>query len=451
MQNFTTIKRPNIRVLKEKLEHAKDKQFYVAKDNNYPIYLIIGDSLCCKIKTEEVFKGWCNEPVVEGTTFGWVIHGGDPVNECLFTTEVSDYERLYSLDILGIEDRKENDQSEVLSEFTENITRKADGRYEVNIPWVEGSELSETNLEQSKRKLSSVERKLIQDEELSRGYQEIVREQLESGIIEHIPDEPTGNRVFYLPHKPVVRNDASTAKIRIVFDASAKPQRLASSVNECMHTGPPLQPHLWDIMIRTRMCTNILLADIQKAFDQIGIKEEDRDAFRFLFNINGKQEHFRFTRVPFGAEASPFILGATLQHHYDQQLPEYEETVQTLRENTYVYNLMMTNEDVESLEKFKIEATTTLADANFPLHKWESNVEELDGREMPNPSKILGHVWDKQEDTLEIAVPEFRTSKPVTKKTVLSHLGEYLRPFRTLVANLSNWKAHVSGGLRRER
>ncbi len=65
----------------------------------------------------------------------------------------------------------------------------------------------------------------------------------------------------------------------MVFDASAKPQPLANSFNECMHTGPLLQPHLWDIMIRTRMRTNILFADIQKAFHQIGIKEEDRDAF----------------------------------------------------------------------------------------------------------------------------------------------------------------------------
>ena len=81
-----------------------------------------------------MFKGRSNEPVVKGTTFGWVIHGGDcSVDECLFTTEVSDYEKLYSLDVLGIEDRRENDQDEVLLEFTENIARKADGRYEVNI------------------------------------------------------------------------------------------------------------------------------------------------------------------------------------------------------------------------------------------------------------------------------------------------------------------------------
>ena len=81
-----------------------------------------------------MFKGKSNEPVVEGTTFGWVIHGGNyTVEECLYTTEVSDYKKLCSLDVLGIEGRRENDQDEVLLEFTENIARKADGRYEVDI------------------------------------------------------------------------------------------------------------------------------------------------------------------------------------------------------------------------------------------------------------------------------------------------------------------------------
>ena len=136
--------------------------------------------------------------------------------------------------------------------------------------------------------------------------------------MEKAPKQPTGNRVFYMPHKPVVREGATTTKVRMVFDASAKPHPLANSINDCMHTGPPLQPLLWDIMIRARLSTHLLLADLQKGFLQIGIKEEDRDAFRFLFNVNGKEERLRFARVPFGAEASPFMLGATLQHPFNQ-------------------------------------------------------------------------------------------------------------------------------------
>ena len=80
-------------------------------------------------------------------------------------------------------------------------------------------------------------------------YEKIVREQLEEGIVEVAPETPTGDRTFYMPHKPVVRESASTTKVRMVFDASAKPHPLIDSINECMYTGPSLQPLLWDISI----------------------------------------------------------------------------------------------------------------------------------------------------------------------------------------------------------
>ena len=135
-----------------------------------------------------------------------------------------------------------------------------------------------------------------------------------------------------------------------------------------------------------------MVGDIEKAFLQIGLSEEDRDAFCFLFNINGKEEQFRFARVPFGAEASPFMLGATLQHHYDQQPDTVKETVSTLRENTYVDNLMVTGSRIEELQNFKLEATEVLERGKFPVHKWESNVSHLESANMPNPGKLLGHV-----------------------------------------------------------
>ena len=242
------------------------------------------------------------DPIVEGTTFGWVIHGGVEYanNKCMYIKETCDYEKLYSLDVLGVEDRGENDQLQIYNDFKETITRNDDGRYEVNVPWVPGSVLSNTKEQPSRKRLIGVERKQSPNITLKKEYEKIVQDQLEEGIVEIAPEKPTGDRMFYMPHKPVVRENAATTKVRMVFDASAKPHPLANSVNECMYTGPPLQPLLWDIMIRARMSTHLLLADIQKAFLQIGIKEEDRDAFRFLFNINGKEQHLRFARVPFG-------------------------------------------------------------------------------------------------------------------------------------------------------
>ena len=145
-------------------------------------------------------------------------------------------------------------------------------------------------------------------------------------------------------------------------------------------------------MVRARMSSNILLADLEKAFLQVSINDSDRDAFRFLFERNGKEEHCRFTRVPFGVEASPFLLGATLQYHYDQQPPEFESTVTALRENTYVDNIMQAGGQMADLEKFKRESKVIFDSAKFPIHKWESNIRSLEDNNVKNPSVIFGHV-----------------------------------------------------------
>ena len=203
-------------------------------------------------------------------------------------------------------------------------------------------------------------RKLDKTPELKQEYDDIVNQQLSAGVVENAPEIPTGDRVYYMPHKPVVRQNATTTKVRMVFDASAKPNATSDSINDCMFTGPSLQPHLWDILVRTRLMQNLVLADIQKAFLQIEVREEDRDSFRFLYNVNGIENHLRFTRVPFGAEASPYILGATLQHLLENQPSEYEDTIDSLKENTYVDNLLHGGDDVASLAKFKEEASDIL-------------------------------------------------------------------------------------------
>ena len=140
------------------------------------------------------------------------------------------------------------------------------------------------------------------------------------------------------------------------------------------------------------MAPQLTLADIQKASLQIGLKEEDRDAFRFIYDVNGVENHFRFTRILFGVESSPFMLGATMQFHLDHQPEKVQDTKQALKDNTYVDNIMQIGSDVSELEKFKVEATEILESAKLPIHKWESNVESLESEDMPNPSKILGLV-----------------------------------------------------------
>ena len=95
MSSFTTVTRPNVKLLKSKYEHTKYKPFYTKVNEKYPIHMILGDHTYCTIRTEEVYKGKSDEPIVEGTTFGWVIHGGEYANnQAIYVKEVNDYERL---------------------------------------------------------------------------------------------------------------------------------------------------------------------------------------------------------------------------------------------------------------------------------------------------------------------------------------------------------------------
>ena len=86
---------------------------------------------------------------------------------------------------------------------------------------------------------------------------------------------------------------------------------------------------------------------------------------------------------------------------------------------------MKTGGDVEELKRFKQEATEILESEKFPVHKWESNVPELDSE--TNPSKLLGVAWNKKEDTLEIPAQREEV-KPVTKRSILSQLSSIYDP-----------------------
>ena len=53
-----------------------------------------------------------------------------------------------------------------------------------------------------------------------------------------------------------------------------------NSLNECLNRGPVILPDLCGL-IRFRIYPIVVLADIKKAFLQVGIQEPERDMTRF--------------------------------------------------------------------------------------------------------------------------------------------------------------------------
>ena len=101
-------------------------------------------------------------------------------------------------------------------------------------------------------------------------------------MIEEVPN-PQGrlhDRIHYLPHHGIVRQDKTTTKLRIVYDASAK--TIGPSLNECVYTGPSFGQSIFDILVRFRLHRVAFAGDIEKAFLMVSMSEEDRDSLHFL-------------------------------------------------------------------------------------------------------------------------------------------------------------------------
>ena len=94
-------------------------------------------------------------------------------------------------------------------------------------------------------------------------YDAVIREQLQEGVVERAPAEVTG-REFFLPHRAVVRKNAETSKLRVVYDASALAQERAPSLNECLHAGLPLQNKLWCVIVRNRFHPVVVAGELRR-------------------------------------------------------------------------------------------------------------------------------------------------------------------------------------------
>lgn len=167
--------------------------------------------------------------------------------------------------------------STTMQHFEETIQLCGD-RYEVSLPWKTGFQLCD-NKEVVTTRLKKPLSRLSSKNGLLQLNDTTIRDCLLAGHAEVVKDTPRNPvKVYYMPHKEVIREQTLTTKVRVVFEASSK-ARGCKSLNECLEKGDNLYRDLVKILLRFRTHPIAVMADIEKAFLQISIKEEDRDAF----------------------------------------------------------------------------------------------------------------------------------------------------------------------------
>ena len=262
VDNITSI--ANIHVEKVKKLYPHLHMIYFSDVSRFEdklnIQILIGSDFQWEFMEGEEIRGGPHEPVAVKTTLGWVLSGPlkgekfDSSPQCsvnLLPCEPSakgieeQVNKLWDLDSLGIRPK------DVHEALLDDIVFTGE-RYSVSLPWKEGHGPLPLNYNNCVARLKSQIRKLKQDPKILHEYDRIISEQLQTGIISKVSKMEDAERVSYLPHSAVVRENAETTKVRVVYDASCKDKNTGTSLNDCLHVGPSLTPLIFDILLRFR-------------------------------------------------------------------------------------------------------------------------------------------------------------------------------------------------------
>ena len=87
-------------------------------------------------------------------------------------------------------------------------------------------------------------------------------------------------------------------------------------------------------------------------------------------------EILRFTRLVFSLTQSPFILEGTLKKHFENYRDRFKELIKIIENDKCVDDLVTGSNNLEEVKEIK----QLFEKGGFNLHKWNSNVPELESQ-----------------------------------------------------------------------
>ena len=144
------------------------------------------------------------------------------------------------------------------------------------------------------------------------------------------------------------------------------------------------------------------------AFLNIEVDEADRDCLRFLWvnDINSPDPEivvYRFNRVVFGFNSSPFLLNAVIRCHLSQFRETDPAFTDKLSQSFYADDFLPGNPE-EAYDLY-CEAKERMMQAGFKLRKWKTN------------SKLLEEKIAENEGRTEITAQFGQEENSVSKDT----------------------------------
>lgn len=240
----------------------------------------------------------------------------------------------------------------------------------------------------------------------------------------------------YIPHHVVITPEKSTTKLRIVYEASAKSRK---HYKMSLYRGPVLLKNLCGILLRFRLHKIGIVSDIETAFLQVSLQQQEIDVTRFLLfkdidNLIDETniQEYRFCRVPFGVISSPFLLRATIEHYLDSYNSVLAEK---LKEDIYMDNIITGADTVKNAIFLYRNAKSIFSEAQMNLRQWITNNEDVnekipeDDKDKEKSIKILVYNWSTEDDKLSVRKAKLLNKDFVlSKRSVLTQLASVFDP-----------------------
>ncbi|XP_055622079.1 uncharacterized protein LOC129765691 [Toxorhynchites rutilus septentrionalis] len=338
-----------------------------------------------------------NVPLLVNSVFGWIVAGtsyaGPSTQASMPTASCSEVEismvsleeclerfwrteELTNTDTYSVEERR----CETLYQST--VSRNEEGRYIVRYPRKPDFEVmigeSRNN---AQRQFEHLEKRLERDPHLKEEYRKFIKEYISLGHMRLVEADDDDAPAYYLPHHPVVKEESTTTKVRVVFNGSAKTST-GFSLNEALCVGPVVQDDLLDIILRFRTFPIALVADIAKMYRQILVHPDDVRFQRILWRFSGKTpiQVYELLTVTYGLAPSSYLATRTLQQLAEDEGAAYPIGGPALKKNFYVDDFIGGAQSIEEAIRLRTELDELLPKGGFELRKWASNrLEVLQG------------------------------------------------------------------------
>jgi len=420
-------------------------------DSPAPVELLLGADMFAQVLRSGRNDLGSGLPTAFETIFGWILLG--PIDPLQYTSPPLSV--VTSLLVTSIESLVEKfweveEPEEVPTSFTEEVRckeifaqdayRDRSGRFVVPLPFrtPPSSDTFNGSRKLALTRFEYLECKLVRNDSLYAAYKQFMADYESLGHMSVAKSPGT----YFLPHHAVHKVEGDNVKLRVVFDASARPPS-NTSLNDTLFVGPKLQQDIVNILLRFRLHSVVFTADICKMYRHISLAPRYRQ-YQHIFwraSPHDQVQEFELNTVTYGVSSAPYLALRVLKEIagvYGQQFPLVQSA---LLYQTYMDDICTGAGYISDAQTLQSDLITILGQFGLELKKWASNSSQLLDK-IPSEDRatgslpfnddnspqvqVLGMKWNPDDDTFNYNVSS--TKFVSSKRSMLSVIARIFDP-----------------------